>query len=146
MNKNNMRKKLYQKIIIIFSGLALLGSMVMATFSFKQYSPSSLSKSNTETIYSIDERLYSIIQGYETVLEREPNNMTAKQGLEEALRTLVASQIQAKNLDKTIPIMEKLTTLVPENDQYRNILKQIKNNTNSNTKTKDLSVSDSANP
>ena len=72
--------------------------------------------------------------------------MTAKQGLEEALRTLVAIQIQAKNLDKTIPIMEKLTTLVPENDQYRNILKQIKNNTNSNTKTKDLSVSDSANP
>ncbi|BDA39748.1 tetratricopeptide repeat protein [Candidatus Atelocyanobacterium thalassae] len=146
MNKNNMRKKLYQKIIIIFSGLALFGSMTVATFSFRQSSPSSLSKSNTETIYSIDERLYSIIQGYETVLEREPNNMTAKQGLEEALRTLVATQIQAKNLDKTIPIMEKLTTLVPENDQYKNILKQIKNNTNSNTKVKDLSVSDSSNP
>lgn len=141
-----MRKKLYQKIIIIFSGLALFGSMTVATFSFRQSSPSSLSKSNTETIYSIDERLYSIIQGYETVLEREPNNMTAKQGLEEALRTLVATQIQAKNLDKTIPIMEKLTTLVPENDQYKNILKQIKNNTNSNTKVKDLSVSDSSNP
>ena len=141
-----MRKKIYQKIIIIFSGLALFGSMTVATFSFRQSPPSSLSKSNTEKIYSIDERLYSIIQGYETVLEREPNNMAAKQGLEEALRTLVATRIQAKNLDKTIPIMEKLTVLVPENDQYKNILKQIKNNMNLNTKVHDLNISNPNNP
>ena len=42
--------------------------------------------------------------------------------------------------------MENLTVLVPENDQYKNILKQIKNNMNLNTKVHDLNISNPNNP
>lgn len=118
--------KSYQKIIVIVSGFALLVSMTVAGFSFRQTPSSSSPEANTGTAPSPDERLKSIIEGYETVLEREPDNPTAKQGLEEALRAFIATQIQAQNLEGAIPPMEKLVALVPENEEYQGILEQMK--------------------
>jgi hypothetical protein len=116
--------KSYQKVVVIVSGFALLATMTMAGFSFKQPSSSS-PQSNAGTTPDVDERLQSIIEGYEAVLQREPDNPTAKQGLEEGLRTLVASQIQAQNLDGAIPPMEKLAALVPDNEEYQSVLEQL---------------------
>ena len=59
-------------------------------------------------------------------MEREPDNPTAKQGLEEALRVLIARQIQAQNLEGAIPPLEKLAALVPDNEQYQQVLQQLK--------------------
>ena len=115
-----------QKIIVIVSGLALLVSMTAAGFSFRQNPSSSPEQANSGTAPSPEERLKSIIEGYETVLEREPDNPTAKQGLEEALRVLIARQIQAQNLEGAIPPLEKLAALVPDNEQYQQVLQQLK--------------------
>lgn len=124
IDTSNMNKS-YQKIVVIVSGFALLISMTVAGFSFRQ-SPSSSPEANSGTEVSPEERLKSIIEGYESVLEREPDNATAKQGLEEALRAFIATQAQAGNLEQAIPPMEKLAALVPENEQYQEILTQMK--------------------
>ena len=119
-------KKSYQKIVVIVSGFALLTTMTVAGFSFRQSPQSSSQQANSGDPNSIDEQLQSTIKGYEIVLEREPDNLTAKQGLEEALKILVATQIQAQNLEQAIPPMEKLAALVPENEQYQTVLQQMK--------------------
>ncbi|MDJ0731473.1 MAG: tetratricopeptide repeat protein [Crocosphaera sp.] len=118
--------KSYQKIIVIVSGFALLVSMTVAGFSFRQTPSSSSPEADSGRVSSPDERLKSIIEGYETVLKREPDNPTAKQGLEEALKAFIATQIQSQNLEQAIPPMEKLAALVPDNEQYQEILKQMK--------------------
>ena len=38
----------------------------------------------------------------------------------------MATQIQAQNLEKAIPPMEKLVELVPDNSEYQSILEQMK--------------------
>ncbi|MDJ0583312.1 tetratricopeptide repeat protein [Crocosphaera sp.] len=115
-----------QKIIVIVSGLALLVSMTAAGFSFRQNPSSSPEQANSGTASSAEERIKSIIEGYESVLQREPDNPTAKQGLEEALRALIATQIQAQNLEGAIPTLEKLAALVPDNEEYQVVLQQLK--------------------
>ena len=115
-----------QKFIVILSGLALLVSMTAAGFSFRQNPSSSPEQANSGTAPSPEERLKSIITGYESVLQREPDNPTAKQGLEEALRALIGTQIQAQNLEGAIPPLEKLAALVPENEEYQQVLQQVK--------------------
>ncbi|MEA5534871.1 tetratricopeptide repeat protein [Crocosphaera sp. XPORK-15E] len=116
-------KKIFQRVVTIVSGLALLATMTVAGFSFRQSSPEEPTTNNNP---GMDEQLQSMVQGYETVLTREPDNPTAKQGLEQALKTLVATQIQARNLDKAIPPMEKLVKLVPDNREYQSVLQQMK--------------------
>ncbi len=118
--------KSYQKIIVIVSGFALLVSMTVAGFSFRQNSSSSSPQANSGTAPSPEEQLKSRIKGFEIVLEREPDNSTAKQGLEESLKIFIATQIQAQNLEEAIPPMEKLAALVPENEEYQEVLRQMK--------------------
>ncbi|MEA5510533.1 tetratricopeptide repeat protein [Crocosphaera sp. UHCC 0190] len=120
---DNSSPKIFQRVVTIVSGLALLATMTVAGFSFRQPSSEQPIDSNNPTL---DEQLQSMVQGYETVLKREPDNPTAKQGLEQALKTLVATQIQGKDLDKAIPPMEKLVKLAPDNQEYQSVLKQMK--------------------
>ncbi|MEM8778683.1 MAG: tetratricopeptide repeat protein [Cyanobacteria bacterium P01_G01_bin.49] len=117
-------QKPFQRIVIVVSGLAFLGTMTLASFSFLR-SPSH-QQANSGNYPTADEQLQSVIEGYEKVLEREPDNPTAKHGLEQALRTLTATQIQAQNLDQAIPPMEKLVKLVPDNTEYQSVLAQMK--------------------
>ncbi|MEO0405864.1 MAG: tetratricopeptide repeat protein [Cyanobacteria bacterium P01_A01_bin.135] len=56
-------------------------------------------------------------RGYELVLEREPNNQTALQGL-------LQTQIQLGNLEGAIPPLEKLAELNPEQTEYQVLLAQ----------------------
>ncbi len=118
--------KSYQKIIVIVSGFALLVSMTVAGFSFRQNPSSSSPQANSGTALSPEERLKSEIEGYEIVLKREPDNPAAKQGLEESLKIFIATQIQAQNLEEAIPPMEKLAALVPDNEEYQEVLRQMK--------------------
>ncbi len=119
-------KKSYQKIVVIVSGLALLATMTIAGFGPRQSPQSASQQANSGNAASVDEELQSRIKGYELVLEREPDNPTAKQGLEEHLRILVATHIQAQNLEQAIPPMEKLAALVPDNEEYQIVLQQMK--------------------
>ncbi|MEL4896415.1 tetratricopeptide repeat protein [Crocosphaera sp. Alani8] len=117
--------KSVQKIIVIVSGLALLVTMTAGGF-FSRQNSSSHSQGHSGMDTSPEERLKSMVEGYEAVLQREPDNPTAKQGLEQALRALIATQIQAQNLAQAIPPMEKLVTLVPDNEEYQQVLQQMK--------------------
>ncbi|MEM6835822.1 MAG: tetratricopeptide repeat protein [Cyanobacteria bacterium P01_C01_bin.120] len=60
-------------------------------------------------------------RGYELVLEREPNNQTAIEGLVEA-------RIQLGDLEGVIEPLEKLAELNPETSEYRILLGQAKQN------------------
>ncbi|MGJ3245992.1 MAG: tetratricopeptide repeat protein [Elainellaceae cyanobacterium] len=58
-------------------------------------------------------------RGYELVLEREPDNETA-------LRQLLSIRIQQQDLEATIPLLEKLVELRPEQTEYAVLLAQTK--------------------
>ncbi|MGK7955808.1 MAG: tetratricopeptide repeat protein [Crocosphaera sp.] len=118
--------KSYQKIIVIASGFALLVTMTVAGFPSRQNPSSSSEEANSGMATSPEEQLKSRIKGFEIVLEREPDNPTAKQGLEESLKILIATQIQSQNLDGAIPPMEKLAALFPDNEEYQGVLRQMK--------------------
>lgn len=56
---------------------------------------------------------------YEVVLKQEPNNQTA-------LRGLVAVRLQMKDAKATIQLLEKLVKLNPNQQKYKTLLVQVK--------------------
>ncbi len=111
--------KTWQKVVVIVSGLALLGVMVFPMMGSLNQSSSSNQQTTANADGSPEERLKAIAQGYEKVLEREPNNPTALQGLVEA-------RLQLRDLEGAIAPMEKLVSLYPEQEQLGTILKTMK--------------------
>jgi len=66
--------------------------------------------------------LLSQVRGYELVLEREPENQTALQGLLEAKLELI--RLQAAKPEDLIEPLERLTKLNPEDTRYQVLLAQ----------------------
>lgn len=130
---DNPFKKNFQKIVVIIAGGALLGVMSFPMFSpSPERSPSS-SEESTSANASPDKQIESVVQGYEKVLAREPNNPTAQQGLGEALQALVESRLQQQDLNGAIPPLEKLVKLqenlvksYPEEAQLKDKLNKLK--------------------
>ena len=69
------------------------------------------------------EKLQAQEEGYEKVLEREPNNQNALEGL-------VQTRIDMKDYEEAIPPLEKLVELKPEREDYQEVLAQLKQQTN----------------
>lgn len=69
------------------------------------------------------EELQTREEGYETVLEREPNNQNALEGL-------VQTRINMKDYEEAVPPLEKLVELKPEREDYQQVLGQLKQETN----------------
>ncbi|BAP17664.1 tetratricopeptide repeat protein [cyanobacterium endosymbiont of Epithemia turgida] len=113
---NNPQKSL-QRIVIILSGLALLGVMILPLSRSINQSPHPLAISTTNS--SQQEKLQAIADGYEQVLKREPQNAAALQGLIEA-------KLKLKDLEGAIVPMEKLVQLFPEEENLATILKTMK--------------------
>lgn len=113
---NNPQKSL-QRIVIIISGLALLGVMILPLSRSINQSPHPLAISTTNS--SQQEKLQAIADGYEQVLKREPQNAAALQGLIEA-------KLKLKDLEGAIVPMEKLVQLFPEEENLATILKTMK--------------------
>ncbi|WP_267383166.1 tetratricopeptide repeat protein [Cyanobacterium sp. uoEpiScrs1] len=111
------RQKPFQRIVIIISGLALLGVMVLPLLRSIDQPPYPLATSSTNIAQK--EKLQAIADGYEEVLKREPKNPTALQGLIEA-------KLQLKDLEGAIVPMEKLVQLFPEEEKLATILKTMK--------------------
>jgi cytochrome c-type biogenesis protein CcmH/NrfG len=113
------QKPLVQRILIIFSGLAFLGTTAFGTASlfmdaFKEptdNAKTAATAKNTE--------LEAQAKGFETVLQREPDNQVALQGL-------VQTRIKMNDLQGAIAPMEKLIKLNPDNAEYKVLLEQIK--------------------
>ena len=99
------KSNLLQRILIIASGLVFLGLMVIPLLeSFgKKPNPTAANPAagqNTEE----QKQLLALAQGYEQVLKREPNNLTALQGL-------AGANIKLRNFEGALAPLEKLNQL-----------------------------------
>ena len=117
---NKSQKKPIQRILIFLSCLAFFGGTgfgIARMFTSNSYQQSE-EVSNSET-QSADEKLKAIANGYQKVLEREPENRVALQGLLDV-------RLQMNDLEGAIEPMEKLVQLYPEQQNLKIALAQIK--------------------
>ncbi len=118
MDQNTSPKPI-QRILIIISGIAFAGSTVFGMvelFSSALQEP----KDNAKTAAaSRDSQLEAQERGYELVLQREPDNQVALQGL-------VQARLQMNDLQGAVEPMEKLVKLNPNNAQHKALLAGIK--------------------
>lgn len=120
MSQNTSQKPL-QRILIILSGIAFAGSTVIATaglFMSAFQEPKDTAKTATATATQ-DTQLKAQASGYEQVLQREPENQVALQGL-------VQIRLQMKDFKGAVSPMEKLVKLNPDKADYKALLVGIK--------------------
>ena len=127
MSQNTSQKPL-KRILIIISGMAFAGTSVFSmaglfTSAFKEPRDDT-----TTAAASKDSQLEAQERGYELVLQREPENQVALQGL-------VQARLQKKDLQGAIEPMEKLVKLNPNNPQYKALLTGIKERVSKGDKT-----------
>ncbi|MGK7945979.1 MAG: tetratricopeptide repeat protein [Microcystaceae cyanobacterium] len=122
MSENSSRKR-FQRIVVILSGVALIGvSLVPLLNQLGQPSESDrVNRENTNPQApntAENEQLKQLEAGYQSVLEREPDNRVALQGLVEA-------RARMNDFQGAKEPMEKLLALEPDNPVYLQTLAQI---------------------
>jgi predicted Zn-dependent protease len=118
------RKKILQKILILFSAVAFGGSTIFALGGlFTQGNqPSSVKNSQSQSTPAVEQQLQQLkVQesGYRKVLEREPNNPAALQGLAQI-------RLQLNDLAGAIDPLEKLVKLYPQEENLQVLLSEVK--------------------
>jgi predicted Zn-dependent protease len=112
-------KKTRQRLIMIISGLFFLGSVsVPLVGMFTRQSPSEDTITNTQQ-QAMLEQLKAQEKGYQSVLEREPNNPVALEGL-------IQTRIQLGDAKGAIAPLEKLIELYPDDEQLKKVLEILK--------------------
>jgi predicted Zn-dependent protease len=113
-----LKKDKARKLIPIVSGaffVAMTISSLAGMFSGRSFQP----VETTQEGPSLEQQIASQKQGYQMVLEREPNN-------EIALRGLVEISIQTNQLSEAIAPLEKLVNLNPDQPEYTALLNEVK--------------------
>lgn len=118
MTQNTTQKPI-QRFLIILSGVAFAGSTLLGIGSLyinafqepKDTAPTATSSQDTQ--------LNAQVQGYELVLQREPDNQLALQGL-------VQARLQMNDLQGAVEPLEKLIKLNPDRADYKALLAQLK--------------------
>lgn len=108
-------KKPLKRIISLVSAVAFLGSTGFALAGLFSSALQEPEKSAQTQAGSADQQLQAKERGYELVLEREPENQVALQGLVEA-------RLQRNDLQGAVEPMVKLVKLNPDNPQYKALL------------------------
>ena len=122
-NKKETKSKKISRIITLVLGLGFAGSTLAIALSsaFSQGNSGNVAQTNPDAP-SIDEQIQQQVDGYEKVLEREPKNITALEGL---------SQIYIQtDPPKAIPTLEKLVEYYPDQPEYATVLQIIKQQAN----------------
>ena len=119
MEARQQRTKTLRKIMSLigclsFGGTALFGIANMFKSAFQE-SP----QVETAPVVSVEEQLQKTARGYENVLEREPENVTALEGL-------VKVRLQIGDREGAIAPLEKLVGLYPQREDYRVVLEQVR--------------------
>ena len=119
-SKKATKSKKLSRIVTLILGLGFAGSTLAIALSsvFTQGNSSSVSNNNTDA-ETIEEQIQLQARGYEKVLEREPRNVAALEGLAQIY-------LQTGDPKKAIPTLEKLVEYYPEQPQYAGILELIK--------------------
>ena len=117
MPKETPKKNYFKKGLILISGLGFLfssGGLLIKMLN----NPQPTSQPAVET-QSVTDQLKIQEQGYLLVLEREPDNTTALQGL-------VQTRLELDDLEGTIAPLEKLTTIYPEDEKIKMLLDTVR--------------------
>lgn len=113
-------KRLWKQVFVILSSCAFLGMMAFPlTALFRNPSQPSPAANSQASNPSAAEQIQAMEKGYEAVLEREPNNPVALQGLAEV-------RLKMNNLEGAIDPLEKLVKLYPEEEDLKTLLTAIK--------------------
>lgn len=107
-----------QRIVAIGSAVCFMGSTVFAVVHFVTDNLQPLSQPTSTAEASIDSQLEMQEKGYELVLQREPQNQVALEGL-------VQTRIQMKNFQAAQKPLDQLMKLNPGRADYQVIAKQI---------------------
>ncbi|MGB3651328.1 MAG: tetratricopeptide repeat protein [Rivularia sp. (in: cyanobacteria)] len=110
--KDEKRKKL----IILISMVSFFGSTVMAAIPAIQ---EIAQQDNAPQVASVESTLKQQEQGFELVLQREPNNQAALDGL---LRV----RLELDDMEGAIEVLEKLVKLNPGREDYKLGLENLK--------------------
>lgn len=116
-----LKSKVLLRVFSVVAGVALLSWMVLPMLGLFNGNKSQTQQTSNSSAQA--KQLEQIAQGYETVLKREPNNVSALQGLAEARITL-------QDFSRAIEPVKKLNTIDPNNIQYIAVLTQLYEKTN----------------
>lgn len=115
-----MKNKPLQRLLVILFGLAFLGSTVFFMLgSILGSDPTSSTSTPSTTATSSESQLLLQARGYEKVLQREPDNITALSGL-------VRTRLDLQDLEGAIIPLEKLIELNPQEQELTILLETIK--------------------
>lgn len=117
MPKETPKKDYFKKVLILISGLGFLfsgGGLLLKLLS----NPIPASQPAAQT-QSVTDQLKIQEQGYLLVLEREPDNVSALQGL-------VQTRLDLDDLEGTIAPLEKLITIYPEDNSIKMLLDTVR--------------------
>ncbi|TVQ59661.1 MAG: hypothetical protein EA366_04580 [Spirulina sp. DLM2.Bin59] len=110
----SQERGIVQRVLIILSGVAFLGGTAVMGLSMMTSTPPPSSSASSEETPEDDAQtvfLESQEAGYVSVLEREPENPIALEGL-------VKTRIELGKLKEALPPLQKLSELEPENQDY----------------------------
>ncbi len=116
MATKTKKKDIFKKVIIIISGLAFFWFSASAVLNMimSPQTPEGVGETGIDNT-SPSDQLQQEVEGYELVLENEPDNRFA-------LERLVELNLQRGDLDSARTPMKKLVELNPENEQYQEVL------------------------
>lgn len=116
-----MRDRWFVKVFLLLAVVAFVGfsmiPLISSTIESSQPSPSATPAAGQSP--AGQSKLDEQARGYESVLQREPENQTA-------LRGLVETRLQQKNIPGLIAPLEKLAALNPQDTQYSILLAEAK--------------------
>jgi len=115
-----MSQKPITRVFIILSIVSFVGSTAFGAFGlFSDALKPPNEDAKTAEAQSKDSQLQAIERGYEAVLQREPENQVALQGL-------VQARLQMNNFKGAVAPLEKLVKLNPGGESYKALLAEVK--------------------
>lgn len=111
----NSSRKRFQRIVTWVSIVAFFGSTLYGAISTINHA---LTLPSPKLAASPESQLQAQAQGYELVLQREPENQAALEGL-------VLTRLKMNSADAAIAPLEKLVKLYPERQDYKSVLEQV---------------------
>lgn len=117
MSKKEERKKRILRIFTLVSAVAFLGSSGYGLIRMLT-NPAQSTQVSTQA-EDLTQQLQAQARGYETVLQREPENQIALEGL-------VEIRLQMNDFERIVEPLETLVKLHPEQEQYKTLLASIK--------------------
>jgi predicted Zn-dependent protease len=116
MTARTKRTKRIQKIVTWVSFISFFGSTAFAGVSTVR---NAMNQKTAPQVVSPEDSVKKEEQGYELVLQREPENQVA-------MEKLALIRIRLKKSQEAIPLLEKLVKLHPEREDYKTVLEDVK--------------------